>query len=161
MPGGPTPGRLRKEIVALGYSTVRYRSYRHLVDDDGQDPTKVFGGIFTSFFYIEIRPPFPFPWGVGGRWGPLPVGDGAPWGNAPFLWGFGGAETWQFDELRRTIAKWKPAGSSCRFVEIQLHLNIFGIPTEVRRIPVWEDWELDSNGAARDFYNNSFLVERV
>lgn len=151
--------RLVAELTALGHNPSVI-SYRSLVDIIGTDPNTTFGG-YSSFFYVILRAPFPFPWDVAGRWGPPPVGSGALWGSAPFLWGISGAQVWQLDEVRRTIAKWKPAGSSCRFIEVWLKVDIFGVPTEVRRFPVHEQWELQSNGAAREFYNYSYSQERV
>lgn len=150
--------RLITEIKALGYVNVEIFTYRDLVDTYGADPVTTFGG-YTSFFYVLIRPPFPFAWDVAGKWGPPPVGSGALWGSAPFLWGISGAAPWQFDELRRVIRKWTPAAARCCFIEVWLRVSIFGVPLEIRRFPVRWDWELDGNGAGRDFYNSRYDKE--
>lgn len=152
--------RLVEEIKWLGYENVTKLPYRYLVDVVGADPLTTFGGM-SSFFYVLIKPPLVFPWIPGAKWGPPPVGSGILWGQqAPVkLWGMQGAEVWQIDEIRRVIAKWKPAASSCRFIEVWLTMDIFGGPLEVRRFPVHEDWERDSGGHARDFYNYSYSQE--
>ena len=102
----------------------------------------------------------PNPWDIAGKWGLPPMGDGALWGSAPFRWGTT-AKPEEIDELRRVIAKWKPAATSCRFIELVLRTNIFGIPTHTIRLPVHEPWEQQSNGAYREFYNYSYSQERV
>lgn len=147
--------RMVAELEALGYKNPGVVTYRDLVDVIGTDPTTTFGAM-SSFFYVVLRPPFPFAWTLPGKWG-----DGAKWGEAPYLWGIGGAEVWQLDEVKRVIRKWKPAATSCRFIEIWLSVNIFGVPTRVVHIPVHEDWEYATNGAAREFYNYSYSQERV
>lgn len=59
MPGA-VAGRLRKEIIELGYGSVEYWTYRRLVDEAGADPLTTFGGI-SSFFYILLKPRSPSP----------------------------------------------------------------------------------------------------
>lgn len=161
MPGA-VAGRLRKEIIELGYGSVEYWTYRRLVDEAGADPLTTFGGI-SSFFYILLKPPLAFPWVKGSLWGPPPVGSGILWGQQapPKLWGLDQAFVWHIDELRRVIRKWKPASKSCRFIEVWLAVDLFGNPLEVRRFPVHEQWEFRPDGAAPDFYNNSYSQERV
>ena len=59
--------------------------------------------------------------------------------------------------LKRVIQKWKPAASSCRYIEAWLRVDLFGNPLEIVRFPVWEDWELDASGNARDYFNTGYL----
>jgi len=112
-----------------------------------------FGGI-SSFWYLIIRKPNPF--GPPGKWG-----DGAKWGQAPYLWGLSGATVADLDEIRRIVRKWGPAGGCCRFIELVLAQDIFGAPLRTVRIPVYEDWQRQANGAYYDFYNHSFTTERT
>lgn len=139
-----TRRRLLEEIALLGYPQAQIVAYRDLVDA-GQPPT-VFGGI-SSFWYLVIKKPNP--WQPPGKWG----ADGTWRGGAKW----GSTATWQeIQAIRRVIAKWKPAASSCRFIEAWLQVSLFGLPTRIVRWPVHEDWEQSPGGGYPNFYNTSF-----
>lgn len=144
--------RMLAEIKALGYSTVYIFTYRNLKDIGFPS---VFAGVngqpdYSSFWYLVIAPPHP--WKVARKWG----APGVKWGAAPFNWG--GTASWaEIEEIRRVIRKWKPAASSCRFIEVWLAVDpMTGVPTNVVRWPVHEDWEQQGNGAYIEFYNTGF-----
>lgn len=139
-----TRQRLLEELALLGYSSCDIISWSDLVAA-GNPPT-VFGG-FSSFFYVIIRKPNP--WLPPGKWG-----DGADWGGGS-KWG--STATWaEIQAIRRVIKKWKPAGSSCRFIEAWLQVSLFGFPVRWTRWPVNEDWERSATGAYPNFYNYSY-----
>lgn len=144
---------LAAEIKSLGYPSVGVITWRMLVDG-GFDPFLTFGGN-SSFFYILIRKPNP--WAPAGKWGEPPLGSGALWDAAPFTWGSTATPT-EIDEIRRTVQKFKPAGMSCRFIEAWLEVDLFGLPTDIVRWPVHEDWEYESNGGAKSYYNKGVFV---
>lgn len=140
-----TPQGMREELAHLGYASTEIISYRDLVD--GGLPGTVFGGV-GSFWFLRINKPNS--WGPPGHWG-----DGSRWGAAPYTWG-SSATAQEIDEIRRVIAKWKPASTSCRFIEAVLEVDMFGAATKVVRWPVREPWELDARGAAKDYYNTGY-----
>jgi len=145
-----TRDRLLDELGVLGYLNCQIITYRDLVD--AGSPDTVFGGK-ESFFYVIIKKPNP--WAPSGKWGLPPLGSGALWGAAPFTWG--STASWsEIEEIRRVIEKWKPATTSCRFIEAWLEVTIFGNPLTVVRWPVHEPWEQAQNGAYRSFYNYAF-----
>jgi len=139
-----TRQRMLDELALLGYPNCEIVTWRDLVDR-GQPPT-VFGG-FESFFYVIIKKPNP--WTVPGKWG-----DGAKWGGGS-KWG--STATWaEIQAIRRVIQKWKPAATSCRFIEAWLVVSLFGLPTRWTRWPVNEWWERTPSGAYPNFYNYSY-----
>ena len=60
------------------------------------------------------------------------------------------------DEIRRIVRKWGPGGKSCRFIEIVLQQDLFGNPLKKVRVPVYEPWQRQSNGAYFDLYNLNY-----
>ena len=136
--------RLQEELALLGYTSTQIVSYADL--RSAGFPPSVFGGL-TSFWYLIVKKPNPWQppgkWGADGAWG-----GGAKWGSTA---------TWQeIQAIRRVIAKWKPAASSCRFIEAWLQVSLFGLPTRIVRWPVHEDWEQSPGGGYPNFYNTSF-----
>lgn len=165
-PTAGTRGRLLAEISRVGCPNSQIWGYRELVKA-GAPPT-VFGG-FSSFFFVLIKPPHVFL--PRNQWA-----DGSKWSGGK-KWGLNG-DRLVLDNLKRQIKKWKPAGTSCRFLAIDLagdasvplwgNINwgqwLWGgiSGTDVITIPTWEDWETDFNGALRrEFYNYSYLKERI
>lgn len=139
-------GRMVAELNFLGYANVEVVSYRDLVDTYGK-PDTVFGG-FSSFWYLIIKKPNPWQ-----RSGPWNQGNNTRWNQvAAYTWN-STATASEIREIKQTIAKWKPAASSCRFIEVWLEVNLFGAPVKIVRWPIWEPWEIDSNGGAANFYN--------
>jgi len=140
-----TRERIEAECANLGL-LVRVVSWRDLAD--GGEP-QAFGGD-TSCWYLLVEGTHP--WKPPIRW------DGGPnWDQASVYWDVSNHDPALLAALRRVIAKWKPAASSCRYIEVWLKLDLFGNPLEIVRFPVWEDWELDANGNARDYYNTGYL----
>lgn len=139
-----TPAGLVAELAHLGYPSANVITWRDLVDN-GADGNVAFGG-FSTFGFVLIRPPHPF----------LPPGlwdDGALWDAAPYQWDIT-APPGSIEELRRTVAKFKPGYLSIRYIEIWLRVGLFGLPLEIVRIPVRESWEKQANGGFLDFYNS-------
>lgn len=57
-------------------------------------------------------------------------------------------------DIARVIKKWKPATTSCRFVQVRIGDKWF-------TFPIHEDWELDGSGSStQDFYNKTYLYVR-
>ena len=99
-------------------------------------------GNYTGFFYVRIDYPSGFStfiWDGSTNWA-----DGHLWGVIePYV----GA----IDDLRAVIRKFKPAHTSCRYIEIRLG---GGMSPPAITIPMWEDWERDPvTGGYPDFYN--------
>ena len=105
-----TVSGLKAELAHIGFPDTYVISWRDLVDAGAGLPGTVFGGN-TSFFYVGIRAPNPLDppahtWGGGGSWG-----------TSGWTWGAGSATAAQrIEEIRRVIAKVKPAHTSCRFI---------------------------------------------
>lgn len=57
-------------------------------------------------------------------------------------------------DISRVIKKWKPATTSCRFIQVRVGDRWFNFP-------IHEDWELDKDGNSKeDFYNKTYLYVR-
>lgn len=57
-------------------------------------------------------------------------------------------------DIIRVIKKWKPATTSCRFIQVRIGDRWYSFP-------VHEDWELDKDGNSKeDFYNKTYLYVR-
>ena len=115
---------------------------------DGGEP-QAFGGD-TSCWYLLIEGTHP--WKPAIRWD-----GGAAWDQAGVYWDVSNHDPALLAALKRVIQKWKPAASSCRYIEAWLRVDLFGNPLEIVRFPVWEDWELDASGNARDYFNTGYL----
>jgi len=140
-----TRERIVAECSNLGL-LVDVVSWRDLAD--AGEP-QAFGGD-TSCWYLRVLGAHP--WKPPVRWD-----GGATWDQQGVYWDVSNHDPALLAALRRVIAKWKPAASSCRYIEVWLKLDLFGNPLEIVRFPVWEDWELDANGNARDYYNTGYL----
>lgn len=140
-----TRERIASECANLGL-TVRVVSWRDLAD--AGEP-QAFGGD-SSCWYLLVEGTHP--WKPPARW------DGGPvWDQTGLYWDVSNHDPALLAGLKRVIAKWKPAASSCRYIEVWLKLDLFGNPVEIARFPAWEDWELDANGNARDYFNTGYL----
>lgn len=138
--------RLLSELGVFGLANCEVVSWRDLRNQGVVNP---FGGD-SSCWYLIVRQPHP--------WRPPVLWDGgALWDQAGITWDLSGHDPVFWGQILRVLAKWGPAAASCRFVEIWLKVDLFGNPTEVARIPVWEDWELDAAGNGRDYYNTGYL----
>lgn len=140
-----TRERILEEFGNLGLF-AEIVTWRDLAD--GGEP-QAFGGDQSCWFLRVLRPN---PWRGAILW------DGGPaWDQAGVTWDASNHDPQLAAAMLRVIAKWKPAASSCRYIEIVLRVDIFNVPTEVARLPVYEDWELDANGDAKDYYNTGYL----
>jgi hypothetical protein len=140
-----TRARIIEECALRGLS-VDVVSWRDLAN---RGIPQAFGGD-TSCWYLQVLAPHP--WRAAIRW------DGGPaWDQARVFWDASNHDPALLADLRRIIAKWKPAASSCRYIEAWTRVDLFGNPVEIVRFPVYEDWELDRNGNAKDYYNGGYL----
>ena len=139
-----TDEELVRQVQRLGYSRVFVKPWIELALAGNPG---AFGG-YTSFWYLQIAKPNPFT--VPKKWG----AHTGKWGDHGTVWGVGGVTPNELNEIRRIVRKWGPAGASCRFIELVVQVNIFGIPTRVVRIPVYEEWQRQENGAYYDLYNH-------
>lgn len=134
-----TRGRILDELALLGLTSCTIVSWRNLAD--GGNPG-AFGGD-SSCWYLLINQPHPFL--AGFTWD-----DGSStWDQADEYWDALGPLQTLLQSILRVIAKWKPAASSCRFIELVL-------PGANARIPVREAWEYDAAGGAPDYYNTGY-----
>ena len=129
-----------------------------------------FGG-YQGFFFVTV--PYPNPFLDAAIWnGGIFLGN--RWNNGG-VWGLRGS----LDLLHAAIGeiqKWKHVCSSCRFIVIALDASFsqsrwgqvnwgdffwgeFGGKYSI--IPVHEPWEIGVDGSAREFYNYSYLREKV
>lgn len=136
--------RLLDEINRLGYPNALVVTWADLAEAGNPG---AFGGIFTTFFYVVIKPPH--------RFGPAKLWDGGLQWDDGSLWDIQG-DPQDLEDIKRAIRKWKPASSSCRYIEIWLRVGLFGLPTELVRVPMWEPWEYDRDGQASDLYNSGY-----
>lgn len=141
-----TRTRMLDELGNLGLNDCEIVSWRDLADA-GQP--QAFGGDFSCWF---LRIKQPNPWRPVAKWD-----SGVLWDQPQLWWDAGRHDPELWAAILRVIAKWKPAASSCRFVEIVLRVDIFGNPTEVARAPIHEWWELDARGNAPNYYNEGYL----
>ena len=167
-----TEAGLLAELAHLGLTNCQVYSYRRLVGM-GEDPATTFGGIST-FFFVYVGKPNPFSVAAA------QYNDGSvQWLTSDSLWGIGGPAS-TMEEIKRVIATWKPADTSCRFLLIDLDgtgavqaavwgdntlwgdfnwgVSIVGTTVTV---PIHEPWEYGAEGAAREFYNYSYNIERT
>lgn len=144
-----TRGRILEELALLGLTNALIVSWRDLAD--GGEPL-AFGGD-QSCWFLRIKKPHP--WTPARRW------DAATsiWDAQDHYWDFGpGHDPELLLAVKRIIKKWKPAASSCRYIEIWLNAAVFPpMPIEIVRVPVWEDWEFDARGQAVSYYNGGYL----
>lgn len=113
-----------------------------------------FGGN-VGFFFIIVRQPNPFRFTYGDWDG------GGSWDDGTSRWGWG-------DELNRVrdiediLRRWKPSGSSCRFVcfdeDGSAGWNALGLTGNYAQLPINEPWETLPSGLVSPYYNSSFLV---
>lgn len=138
--------RLLDELGVFGLAFCEVVSWRDLLN---QGIPAAFGGD-SSCWYLIVRQPHP--------WKPAALWDGgAAWDQQGVTWDLSNFDPIFWGGILRVLAKWGPAAASCRFVEVWLKVDIFGSPTEITRIPIYEDWELDANGDARNYYNTGYL----
>lgn len=113
-----------------------------------------FGGNIGFFFIIVRQPafarPLPSVWDGGGTWD-----DGSLWGTS--------LTYDDIAELQDIIRRWKPAGTSCRFVlfddDGSTAWGPAGITGSYDQIPINEAWEhLPPLGIVTPYYNADFLA---
>lgn len=114
-----------------------------------------FGGEI-GFWFLVIRQPHPFPvflteWDGGGDY----ADEVSYWGSA-----IGQTETADIEDI---IRRWKPCGTSCRFVIIDEDGSFTwgpgGLSGNYQLIPINEGWESKPpTGAPVHYYNSDFLV---
>lgn len=76
--------------------------------------------------------------------------DGCLWDDDVCAWDLIEPYPGALLDIQRVIKKWKPATTSCRFIQIR-------VGDKWHVIPMYEDWVLDGNGNATiEFYNYSF-----
>ncbi len=142
-----TVNRMIVELQFLGYENVGVVTYRDLVDGMGQNPTTTFGGI-ASFWYLHIDVPSWFQ--DANLWD-----DGHTWDDGSF-WDLENPQLAMYlSEIWKVIDKWKPATTSCRYIEIVLPSG------RVVTIPKWEWWEINysvSPPSAPEFYNETYTT---
>jgi len=112
-------------------------------------------GANIGFFFIIVRQPafarpLPSVWDGGGTWD-----DGALWGTS--------LTYDDIAELQDIIRRWKPAGTSCRFVlfddDGSTAWGPAGITGSYDQIPINEAWEhLPPLGIVTPYYNADFLA---
>lgn len=123
------------QIARLGI-TASVVSWRDLAD--GGAPT-AFGGD-PSCWYLQVTVhPFgdPAAWDGGSAWD-----DGA-------LWDYSDPQG-LMGEVERLIAAWKPAETTCRYIQFTLPSGV------VMRRPVWDRWEIRPDGSAVNYYNDGY-----
>lgn len=140
--GGGTAPELVAQLEHLGYPNASVVTWLDLALAGNPG---AFGGK-SSYFFVRIDPPHPFR--RAARWD-----DGTLWDGGA-LWDIQGSEA-DIEDLRRTIQRWRPASMSCRFIDI-IFTNVFGLPIDTVRIPLWEEWEIGKNGGANDDYNTGY-----
>ena len=112
-----------------------------------------FGGD-RSCFFVRIAPGngFVLPW----KWDAV----GADWDDAGRVWDLGvvsEALRKRLEITRRWIHRWRPAGMTCRYIEVVFTVDGFGQPLKYTRIPVRERWELGADGVAvHSYYNGGY-----
>ena len=138
--------RLQEELATFGL-LADVVSWRDLLN---QGIPLAFGGD-SSCFYLVARGPH--------RWKPARRWDAANtnWDDPDLYWDLMNHDPVWWAQILKIIAKWKPATSSCRYVEVWLRVDLFGNPVELARLPVYEEWELDDQGNATDYYNGGYL----
>lgn len=144
-----TRGRILEELALLGLSNCLIITWRDLAD--AGEPL-AFGGDQSCWF---LRVKKPHPWTPARRWdAPTSI-----WDAQDHYWDFGpGHDPALLRAIERIIKKWKPASSSCRYIEIWLTAAVFPPqPIEIARVPIWEEWEKDANGQAVSYYNGGYL----
>ena len=134
------------QLARLGYPACEVVSW---IDLALAGNPGAFGG-YTSFWYLIIRKPNP--WVPGEKWGARV----AKYQDRKTMWGPAGGTPADLDEIRRIVRKWGPGGKSCRFIEIVLQQDLFGNPLKKVRVPVYEPWQRQSNGAYFDLYNLNY-----
>lgn len=144
--GAGTDEELLVQLARLGYPACEVVSW---IDLALAGNPGAFGG-YTSFWYLIIRKPNP--WVPGEKWGARV----AKYQDRKTMWGLAGGTPADLDEIRRIVRKWGPAGGSCRFIEIVLAQDLFGNPLKKVRVPVYEPWQRQSNGAYFDLYNLNY-----
>lgn len=134
-----TRQRILAECALLGLTSAAIVSWRDLAT--GGNPG-AFGGD-SSCWYLQIPQPNPFTPPPNWDAGPPPnfEQDGLDWDAE----GLG-----LIVNLQRIIARWSPAASSCRYIEITLS------DTTVVRVPVRWWWEYDATGSAPNYYNDGY-----
>ena len=140
-----TRKRILEDLALLGLSDCEIVTWRDLAD---QGIPQAFGGD-TSCWFLRIKRPNP--WTSAAKWD-----SGVQWDQQGLFWDASNHDPILWAAIRRTVERWKPAASSCRFVEIVLRVDAFGNALEVARAPIHEWWEYDGQGNAPDYYNGGF-----
>lgn len=114
-----------------------------------------FGGN-EGFWFLVIRQPHPFPlfnteWDGGGEWD-----------DEVSYWGSAIGQT-EIADMTDIFQRWKPAGTSCRFVIIDEDGTFTwgpgGLAGNYQLIPINESWEhVPPFGAPIHYYNSDFLT---
>lgn len=155
---GSTDG-LRAALLRLGFVAEIYTTLDLKLDFNFVG----FGG-HQGFFFVLLRAPLPIAAAAQNTW------DGGQLWNGGETWG-GLDMGWPgWSNLHAALRRWRPMGTSPRFVALELDENdpvtitnagFGGGPILV--VPVGETWEIDpATGArVREFYHYSYLLERV
>ena len=114
-----------------------------------------FGGNI-GFFFIIVRQPHPFV-ALSGTWN-----GGGSWDDGSSTWGttLNGSDQAEISDLLR---RWKPAGTSCRFVLFDADGSTAwgpgGLTGDYQTLPFNEAWEfLPPSGIVIPYYNTDFLT---
>ena len=114
-----------------------------------------FGGN-VGFFFILVSGPHPFA-ATYATWDGGKVFD-----DPTATWGMSLSPSDQ-SEIEDVIRRWKPAGTSCRFVVFDddgtTTWGPLGLSGSYQLLPIWEPWErLPPAGTPVAYYNADFLV---
>lgn len=114
-----------------------------------------FGGNI-GFFFIIVRAPFPFA-SLSGSWD-----GGGTWDDGTATWGAALTPSDQA-EIGDVLRRWKPAGTSCRFIlfdeDGSTGWGPAGLSGNYQEIPFNEAWEhLPPAGVVTPYYNVDFLT---
>lgn len=146
-----TDDGIKAQFARIGCPSVEIVTELTLRDAGAVNPF----GANVGFFFVIVKQPNPFaftyaPWDGGGEWD-----DGTSrWG-----W-FGNAD--DLRDIEDILRRWKPAGSSCRFVIFDedgtAGWNAAGLTGNYAQIPINEPWEIQTSGLISHYYNTSFLI---
>lgn len=126
------------QLARLGYANAKIFSYVDLlIFILGVVINPNVFGANEGFFYIDIDTP-------SGFGPPVDWDDGHAWDDG-HLWDLSEPFTGAIGEIITTVRKWKPVGSSCRFIR-------FRIGNQWIVVPVGETWEYDADGNVTDYY---------
>lgn len=142
---------LKAQFARIGCPDIDIVTELTLRDAGAVNP---FGGNI-GFFFIIIRQPNPFTFTYS-SWD----GDGE-WDDGTSRWGwFGSAD--DLLDIGDILRRWKPAGSSCRFVLFDedgtAGWTPLGLTGNYAQIPYNEPWETRTDGLVSAYYNTDFLT---